>query len=73
MLPEYKRNGSAIIELSSANKPLKIVTASFTTFSPKHTDINVWSAPDKDIVKLDLVTSACSVKLEKPNIKSLAK
>ena len=52
--------------LSSAKKPLKIVTVSLITFSFKTTDINVCSAPDKVKVIVDLLTSVCSEKSDIP-------
>ena len=70
--PSYNKKGSAIKAFELSKKPLKIWTESFTRFSFNTVDINVWSAPDKDIVKLVFVTSVSSVKFEIPNIKSLA-
>ena len=68
--PSYNKNGSAIKAFVSSKKPLNIFTLSFTTFSFRQVDINVWSAPDNVNVKLVFVTSVSSVKLETPKIKS---
>ena len=55
--------------LVSSRKPLKIVTESFTTFSLRAVEINVWSAPDKPIFKVVFVISTSSEKLDNPIIK----
>ena len=61
ILPEYNNIGSAIIAFELSKNPLNISTLSFTIFSFKQVDINVWSAPDKASCSDVLVTSVSSV------------
>jgi len=72
ILPLYNKNGSAIKLLESFKNPLNISTLSLTTFSFNTVEINVWSAPDKLILTLDLVISVSSVWFDIASIKSLA-
>ena len=72
ILPLYNKKGSEINAFESSKKPLNISTLSLTTFSFNTVDINVWSAPDKLRLTLDLVISVSSVWLDIPKIKSLA-
>ena len=66
MFPEYNNIGSAIIELLELSNPRYISTLSFTIFSFKQVDINVWSAPESDKLRDVLDISVCSSNDEPP-------
>jgi len=66
IFPEYNSIGSAIIELFESSNPRYISTLSFTIFSLRQVDINVWSAPDSDKLRDVLDISVCSSNDEPP-------